>query len=135
MYKPISRNEMRTRANAFAQRWAGDTSERAEAQTFWNEFLDIYGVDRKRVALFEKYAERGTTGKTGRIDLFWPKVLIAEHKSLGKSLADAEEQALDYLVSIGQEDFPGAVLTSDFQTLRVLDLEKSGASPFDSNSF
>jgi hypothetical protein len=122
---------MRTRANAFAQRWAGETSERAEAQTFWNEFLDIYGVDRKRVALFEKYAERGTTGKTGRIDLFWPKVLIAEHKSLGKSLVDAEKQALDYLVSIGQEDFPGAVLTSDFQALRVLDLEKSGASPFE----
>ena len=131
MYKPISRNEMRTRANAFAQRWAGDTSERAEAQTFWNEFLNIYGVDRKRVALFEKYAERGTTGKTGRIDLFWPKVLIAEHKSLGKSLDDAEKQALDYLVSIGQEDFPGAVITSDFQTLRVLDLEKPGASPFE----
>lgn len=131
MYKPISRNEMRTRANAFAQRWAGETSERAEAQTFWNEFLDIYGVDRKRVALFEKYAERGTTGKTGRIDLFWPKVLIAEHKSLGKSLIDAEKQALDYLVSIGQEDFPGAVLTSDFQALRVLDLEKPGASPYE----
>jgi hypothetical protein len=122
---------MRTRANAFAQRWAGETSERAEAQTFWNEFLDIYGVDRKRVALFEKYAERGTTGKTGRIDLFWPKVLIAEHKSLGKSLIDAEKQALDYLVSIGQEDFPGAVLTSDFQALRVLDLEKPGASPYE----
>lgn len=52
--KPLSRNEMRARAITFAARWKDETSERGQSQTFWTEFLDIYGVDRKRVALFEQ---------------------------------------------------------------------------------
>ena len=58
----------------------------------------------------------------GFIDIFWPGTLIAEHKSAGKSLEDAEQQAIDYLESIDVDDFPGLVITSDFATLRVRDL-------------
>jgi hypothetical protein len=129
MHKALSRNEIRSRAVAFAERWKLETDERAEAQTFWNEFLEVFGIDRKQVALYEKYAERASTGTMGRIDLFWPGVLIAEHKSAGKSLKDAETQALDYLVSIKQDDFPGLVLSSDFQTMRILDLEYGKREP------
>ncbi len=122
MAKPPSWNEIRTSAAAFAARWADETNEKAEAQTFWNEFLGIFGIDRRRVAVFEKRAQRTSTAGGGFIDIFWPGTLIAEHKSAGKSLEEAEQQAIDYLESINVDDFPGLVITSDFATLRIRDL-------------
>jgi hypothetical protein len=120
--KPPSWNEIRTNAQQFATRWEGTSDENAESQTFWNEFLGIFGIDRKRVATFEARAKRESTGGRGRIDLLWPGTLVAEHKSAGKDLATAEEQAIDYLESIEINDFPGVIVTSDFANFRVRDL-------------
>ncbi|WP_102510741.1 DNA methyltransferase [Sanguibacter massiliensis] len=127
--KPPSWNEIRANARQFVPRWTGVTSEQGEAQSFWNEFLAIFGVDRRRVALFEKHVKRTSTGKDGRIDLYWPGVLVAEHKSAGRSLDDAEAQALDYLDDLKQDNVPQVVLTSDFQHIRMLDLTEVGAEP------
>jgi type I restriction-modification system DNA methylase subunit len=120
--KPPSWNEIRTNAQQFATRWEGTSDENAESQSFWNEFLGIFGIDRKRVATFEARAKRESTGGRGRIDLLWPGTLVAEHKSAGKDLATAEAQALDYLESIEINDFPGVIVTSDFGHFRVRDL-------------
>jgi hypothetical protein len=120
--KPPSWNEIRTNAQQFATRWEGTSDENAESQSFWNEFLGIFGIDRKRVATFEARAKRESTGGRGRIDLLWPGTLVAEHKSAGKDLATAEAQALDYLESIDVKDFPGVIVTSDFGNFRVRDL-------------
>jgi hypothetical protein len=50
----LSQNEIRARATAFVRDWRDDRGlEREEAQTFWNEFLQIFGVNRRRVASFE----------------------------------------------------------------------------------
>lgn len=122
MAKPPSWNEIRANATSFVTRWEGTADENAEAQSFWNEFLGIFGIDRKRVATFEARARRTSTGGRGRIDLFWPGTLVAEHKSAGKDLTHAEEQALDYLDSIDQDNFPGVIITSDFDNFRVRDL-------------
>ncbi len=122
MPKPPSWNEIRRNAAAFATRWADETDENREAQTFWNEFLAVFGVERRRVATFEERARRESTGGRGRIDLFWPRTLIAEHKSAGRDLSQAEAQALDYLDSIDQDQFPGVVVTSDFAHMRIRDL-------------
>jgi hypothetical protein len=122
MHKPPSWNQIRADAATFANRWADETDENAGAQSFWNEFLAIFGIDRKRVAVFEKRAERLSTGGRGRIDLFWPGVMLAEHKSAGKDLDKAEDQAIDYLESINQDDFPGLLVVSDFARMRVTDL-------------
>lgn len=122
MSKPPSWNEIRTNAQQFATRWEGTSDENAESQSFWNEFLGIFGIDRKRVATFEARAKRESTGGRGRIDLLWPGTLVAEHKSAGKDLATAEAQALDYLESIDVNDFPGVIVTSDFGNFRVRDL-------------
>lgn len=43
--------DIRARAVAFARDWAGAGSERAEAQTFWNEFLAVFGVHRRRAGI------------------------------------------------------------------------------------
>ncbi len=40
--------DIRARATAFAREWTDGASERAEAQTFWNEFLAVFGVHRRR---------------------------------------------------------------------------------------
>ena len=46
---PLSLNEIRERARAFAKEWAGETSERAEAQSFWNGSFNVIGVNRRRI--------------------------------------------------------------------------------------
>ena len=85
---PLSWNEIKTRAAAFVHDWQGAARERAEAQSFWNAFLHVFGVHRRRVASFEANVEK-VGGRTGFIDLLWPGVLAAEHKSRGKDLTNA----------------------------------------------
>ena len=50
---PLSQKEIRDRAVEFAFRWVSAVREKSEAQTFWNEFFDIFGISRRRVAAFE----------------------------------------------------------------------------------
>lgn len=115
---------MRDRAVAFSARWAGETSERAEAQTFWNEWFAIFGIDRRRFVKFEKKATRSSTKGRGQIDAFWEGQIAVEHKTASRSLEAAEEQALDYLDSLSDIELPRLIITSDFGHFRVLDLEK-----------
>jgi hypothetical protein len=51
---PLSQKEIRDNALKFAHEWADVSRERAEAQTFWNEFFMIFGIERRRVATFEE---------------------------------------------------------------------------------
>ena len=46
---PLSWNEIRHRAIQFALNWTGTRSEAAEKQTFWNEFFDLFGLQRRLV--------------------------------------------------------------------------------------
>jgi hypothetical protein len=55
---PLSLNEIKDRALAFSHEWAGAKAERAEAQTFWNEFFNVFGISRRRVASFEEPVRR-----------------------------------------------------------------------------
>jgi len=118
----LSWGEIRVRARAFADEWAGETYERAEAQTFYNEFFSIFGAKRRGAASFEARVKLAGA-RNGRIDLFWPKVLVAEHKSAGADLIRARQQALDYLPGIKNDELPRYILVCDFQTFDLLDLE------------
>ncbi len=126
----MSWNEIRDRVVAFAARWEGETDERAEAQTFWNEWFAVFGLDRRRVAQFEKKATRTSTGGRGRIDAFWEGQIAVEHKSAGRSLEAAEEQALDYLDGLPNVQQPRLVITSDFAHFRVMNLETGDTDEF-----
>ena len=90
----LSWNEIRQRAIQFSRDWEDVREERAEAQTFWNEFFDVFGMRRRTVATFE---ERVRTVKDtyGRIDLFWRGRLLAEHKSAGESIEKAKSKAFN----------------------------------------
>ncbi len=81
----ISLSEIRNRSHKFAKEWEGATYERGEAQTFWNEFFQIFDISRRRVATFEEPVKK-LGGSQGFIDLFWRGQLLIEHKSLSGDL-------------------------------------------------
>jgi len=129
----LSWNEIRSRAHEFSKRWEGESSERAEAQSFWNEFFAVFGIVRKRVAVFEKQVEITRAGhklKHGRIDAFWKGVLLIEHKSLGQDLNRAFAQAADYFDGLLERDLPRYILVSDFARFRLYDLEENTETEF-----
>ncbi len=124
-------NEIRARAAAFAARWQDEQRENAEAQSFWGELLGVYGVDRRRVAQFERRVDgiSGASGR-GRIDMLWPGVLLAEHKSRGKDLEAATVQALEYVQALEEHERPQWVALSDFDRLRLHEVESGKATEF-----
>lgn len=119
---PLSQKEIRERAVAFVHEWKDESRERAESQTFWNEFLQIFDVKRRRVAIFEQAVKKNNQN-TGAIDLFWRGVLLAEHKSRGQNLEKATSQAFEYLENLKESELPKCVVISDFAQFRLFDLE------------
>lgn len=125
----LTQAEIRNNAVSFVHEWKETTRERAEAQTFWNEFLQIFNVKRRKVAVFEK-AVKKTGGQYGAIDLFWRGVLLVEHKSRGQNLDKATSQAFAYLENLPENDLPECVLVSDFAQFRLFALETGEEQTF-----
>jgi hypothetical protein len=122
----ISWNEVRARAATFATYWADKTQEQPGKHTFWNEFFEVFGLQRKSVAAFEEPV-KNLRGKYSFIDLIWHGKLLVEHKSLGKSLDAATSQAFQYIQDLlndgRQEDVPRYVVVTDFDRFALHDLE------------
>ncbi len=121
---PLTWSEIRTNAQRFAHDWADVSSERAEAQTFWNEFFAVFGVQRRRVAVYEKTVSRLKHAGQGRIDVFWPGLMLAEHKSAGADLDAAFQQAADYFEGLSDKELPRFVVVADFRHFILHDLEE-----------
>jgi hypothetical protein len=109
-------NEIRHRATRFAQEWKDAHYEKGETQTFYNEFFEIFGIQRRKVATFEEPIKRAGAKAPGFIDLFWKGTLLVEQKSAGRDLTKAKQQALDYFPGIKDSELPRYVLVCDFQT-------------------
>lgn len=120
----ITQAEIRENAQRFVHEWRDEVAERAEAQTFWNEFFEVFGVKRRKKAAFEK-AVKKVQGNWGRIDLFWTSVLLVEHKSRDQSLDKAALQAFDYITFLPDNEAPRYVLVSDFARFRLFDLDEN----------
>jgi hypothetical protein len=125
----LSWKEIRVRAATFADEWKGAHYERGEAQTFYNEFFEIFGVTRRRVASFEEPVKK-LGDKRGFIDLFWKGVLLIEQKSAGGNLIRAKSQALDYFPGLREAELPRYVLVSDFQNFELYDLDEGAEHKF-----
>ena len=67
------------------------------------------------------------SGDYGYIDLFWPRIVLVEHKSAGKDLGKAESQAFRYIQDLAREgrhqEIPRYVIVSDFARVALHDLE------------
>jgi hypothetical protein len=127
---PLSWNEIKTRALAFSQEWASESREAAEAKSFWDGFFQVFGISRRRVASFEKLVKK-LDNKPGFIDLLWKGVILVEHKSRGKNLDKAVQQAKDYLTGLTEAELPKYILVSDFQYFRLYDLENDSHTEFE----
>lgn len=122
---PLSWNEIRNRAFAFAAEWKDESSEHAEAKSFWDDFFNVFGISRRRVASFEQHIKKGD-GKAGFIDLLWKGTLLIEHKSKGRDLDRAHEQATDYFSGLTEKELPKFILVSDFEQFRLYDYDQGG---------
>ncbi len=120
----LSWNEIKDRAIKFSKEWEAETQEHAEAKSFWDGFFNVFGITRRRVASFEVPVKK-LGDKKGFIDLFWKGTLIVEHKSKGKDLNKAYEQAIDYFPGIKEIDLPKYILVSDFSKFKLYDLEEN----------
>jgi N-6 DNA Methylase len=126
----LSWNEIKNRAIAFSKEWENETSEDAEAKSFWDAFFNVFGVPRRRMATFEQ-AVKKLGNKQGFIDLFWAGKLIVEHKSKGKNLDKAFQQATEYFYGLKDYELPKYVLVSDFQYFRLYNLDENTNTQFE----
>lgn len=125
----ISLNEIRNRAITFAHEWERECNEDAEAKSFWDGFFEVFGVPRRRVASFEYFVKK-QDGAQGFIDVLWKGVMLAEHKSRGKDLDKAYTQAKDYFPGLKNAELPRYIIVSDFEKIRVYDLEENKQEEF-----
>ena len=110
-------------AKDFSDKWKDAKYEKGQTHTFYDEFWRVFGEERYKVANYEPYFKDELAERRGiYIDVFWPKVLLIEQKSKGKSLAVAREEADDYFWIIPEEERPRYILVSDFQTFELYDL-------------
>lgn len=130
----LSWNEIRVRAARFAETWKNAHYERGESQTFYNEFFEVFGVTRRRVASFEEPVKR-LGHERGFMDLFWKGMLLVEQKSAGRDLSKAKEQALNYFPGLKEHELPRYILVSDFQTFELYDLDDNTSIRFRLHQF
>lgn len=130
----LSWNEIKNRALDFQKKWENEKRENAEKQTFYNEFFEVFGLSRRRVASFEEPVKK-LNNKQGFIDLFWKGVLIVEHKSLGKNLQEAKAQAFEYFEGLKEGELPRYILVSDFNNFELFDLDENEEYKFEFKDF
>lgn len=130
----LSWNEIKDRAISFSKDWSNESRERAEKDSFYNDFFRVFGVSRRRVATFEAPVKK-LDGKQGFIDLFWKGKLLVEHKSKGQNLDSAFNQATDYFHGISEDDLPKYILISDFEKFKLYDLDEKKQYEFGIKDF
>lgn len=117
---------VKSRAVKFSKDWVGAISERADKQTFWNEFFLVFGLERRHLAVFEEPVKT-LRGTYGAIDLFWPGLLLVEHKGASGDLEAAKSQAFQYMADLASsgraDETPRFVILSNFKHFVLFDLD------------
>lgn len=66
---PLSWNEIKSRTVTFSNEWKNEEQEHTEAKYFWDDFFNVFGISRRRIATFEQSVKK-LNDKQGFIDLF-----------------------------------------------------------------
>lgn len=119
---PLSWNEIKSRATAFSKEWENTEREEADAKPFLIEFLNVFGITRKRVATFEHRVKK-LSDSDGYIDMLWKGMLLIEMKSKGKDLEKAYKQAKEYCHGLKEYELPKLIIVSDFHYFHVYNEE------------
>jgi hypothetical protein len=112
-------------ARLFADKYKDASSEKQLGQSFWRDFLtSVCGVSDLLAAgiEFEYPIRMASTQAIGFADVFWPNVLLVEHKSAGFDLDKAELQARDYLTSLDPTKRPPVFIVCNFSTFRLVEV-------------
>jgi len=133
--------QMSAAAAEFAVRWEGKGYERGESQLFWADLLtNVYGVEN--LPGFLRYEEQvaSMVDSTNFIDVHIPstKVLI-EQKSINIDLRKPVKrgdgyitpflQAKLYIVNMRQSEHPKWVVTCNFKSFLVYDMDQPNSEP------
>ncbi len=123
------------RAEAFALKFSTAKDERAEAQTYWNAFFQLFDIDRFRTMRFEQPTKRSLGHGRGFIDLFWKGKLLIEHKSASKNKDKDFEialvQARDYVDNLANEaDKPQYIILCNFTQIRLFNVKQKNEKRF-----
>jgi hypothetical protein len=113
---------IRARAAAFAKEFSKSSYEMGEAQDFIRDLCQVFGLNHRRAVRFEERVKK-LRGRPGRIDGFFPGLLLVEMKSAGEDLDKAYRQATEYFPGLKDAEMPRYVLVSDFANLHLYDLE------------
>ena len=129
-------------AGCFAKRWEGKGYEKGESQVFWLELLaEVFGV--KEPSTFIRFEEQVKLDATNFIDGYIPSTrVMIEQKSLGKDLrapikqSDGKyltpfQQAKRYITNLPLSEHPRWIVTCNFSTFLVYDMENPNDEPFE----
>ncbi len=130
----LSWNEIKDRSLNFSKEWSDTKNEEADAKSFLDAFFDVFGVPRKKVALFEHKVKK-LNDSDGYIDLLWKGTILIEMKSSGKDLKKAFEQAKNYALGLPSSELPKYILVCDFQNFRLFDTEEETTIEFKLSDF
>lgn len=129
-------------ARRFVETWTGRGHERSESQTFWYQLLhDVFGIDTP--ANFVTFELPVHLKKAKFIDAYIrsTKVLIEQKSSTedlrkAKRQSDKEvltpyEQALRYSAGMKYSERPRWIVTCNFKSFLIYDMEKPDGEPFE----
>ncbi len=140
MNKYMTDAQQRTAAKEFAAYWKGKGYEKGESQAFWLSLLrDVYGVEHPEQ--FIVFEEQVHLDHTSFIDGTIPSTrVLIEQKGLNKDLkkpikqSDGTlltpfQQAKRYITELPLSQHPRWVVTCNFSTFYVYDMERPGGEP------
>jgi hypothetical protein len=114
----LAQAEIQSRLTHFVLKHATHAHEASAASSFWAELFGCYGTPLMDVATFE-YRVPNTNIV---IDVLWKRTLLIEHKSLGKDLDAALQQARHAVTVLPEAERPKHLIVCDFQRFRVVEL-------------
>ena len=123
-------NEIKDRAVRFSKEWEDAHREEADAKPFLEDFFNVFGISRRKVATFEERVKR-LGDHDGYIDLLWKGTMLVEMKSRGKDLDKAYQQAIDYTHGLKDYELPKYILVSDFASFRLFNLDDDSVHSFE----
>ncbi len=130
---PLDWRDIRESAARFSIKYKNASKEASLKQPFWIDFMAIFGVNATEAGVFE-YHVTAMGDRWGEIDYFWPGKVVIEHKSRGKDLDAAMDQAMRYVRWLIDHNLdhpadaiplPRYVIVSDFKRIRIKDLPEN----------
>ena len=132
--------QQRAAAKEFAKNWKNRGYEKGDSQIFWVELLTtVFGVTE--ISQFISFEDQVHLDHTSFIDGYIEKThVMIEQKSINKSLTAAIrqsdgsmltpfEQAKRYSSELPYSKRPRWIVTSNFQSFYIYDMEKPGGDP------